>query len=208
MFEPNSPFNRFPSACPCCGYATLDARGEYDICTICWWEDDGQDNDDANVVRGGPNSNVSLTRARINFLIDGIFQPSRTDLRDKQDSVESHEQQRYFTFDPASSTVAEPAHGWSTTVRDLDDDPQRSLYSVGDSVHVVVNYRNKTPRSGAIESVIWHHKLQIWHYRIVDPHGRKISKRYDAPDLIAATEMSDNQTLNRSGRSGGNQVGG
>ena len=40
MFDPNLPINRFPNACPCCGYATLDARGEYDICAICWWEDD------------------------------------------------------------------------------------------------------------------------------------------------------------------------
>ena len=26
--------------CPCCGYFTLDERGEYDICPVCFWEDD------------------------------------------------------------------------------------------------------------------------------------------------------------------------
>ncbi|QSQ26555.1 hypothetical protein JY651_17175 [Pyxidicoccus parkwayensis] len=58
------------TACPCCGYATLDDRGHYDICAICFWEDDGQDNDDADTCWGGPNG-VSLSEARLNFLTFG-----------------------------------------------------------------------------------------------------------------------------------------
>jgi hypothetical protein len=27
--------------CPCCGYKTLPGRGDYDLCSVCWWEDDG-----------------------------------------------------------------------------------------------------------------------------------------------------------------------
>src|SRR5437016_11088378 len=54
-------------ACPCCGYRTLDERGGYDICPVCFWEDDGQDDEDADVVRGGPNGKLSLTKARSNF---------------------------------------------------------------------------------------------------------------------------------------------
>lgn len=27
-------------ACPCCGCLTLDERGGYDICPVCFWEDD------------------------------------------------------------------------------------------------------------------------------------------------------------------------
>ncbi|MFL6002579.1 MAG: CPCC family cysteine-rich protein [Nocardioides sp.] len=27
--------------CPCCGYKTLPHRGEYDLCPVCWWEDEG-----------------------------------------------------------------------------------------------------------------------------------------------------------------------
>ena len=200
MFDPNLPINRFPNACPCCGYTTLDGRGEYDICTVCWWEDDGQDNDDANVVRGGPNSNLSLTRARINFLSTGIFQPSRTDLRDKQQPVDSLVQQRFFTFDESTSTIAEPALGWSTTIRELDDDQSRSLYGVGDHVRVVVNYRNKTPRTGTIDTAIWHHKLGIWNYRLVDDTGHSISKRYEAPDLVATSQTSGNNAVNGSRR--------
>lgn len=26
--------------CLCCGYITLETRGEYDICPVCFWEDD------------------------------------------------------------------------------------------------------------------------------------------------------------------------
>jgi hypothetical protein len=60
-------------ACPSCGYPTIDGRGDLDICSVCDWEDDGQDNDDADDVRGGPNSDVSLTDSRLRigtFLIE------------------------------------------------------------------------------------------------------------------------------------------
>jgi hypothetical protein len=53
--------------CPCCGYLTLPERGGYDICPVCFWEDDGQDEHDADTVRGGPNSHLSLNRARKNY---------------------------------------------------------------------------------------------------------------------------------------------
>lgn len=54
-------------ACPCCGYLTLEERGGYDICPVCFWEDDGQDNHNADVVLGGPNGGISLSEARKNF---------------------------------------------------------------------------------------------------------------------------------------------
>ena len=53
--------------CPCCGYATLDEVANYEICELCFWEDDGQDDIDAHECLGGPN-HVSLTEARKNFL--------------------------------------------------------------------------------------------------------------------------------------------
>jgi len=55
-------------SCPCCGYPTLGERGGYEICELCWWEDDGQDDTDADIVRGGPNHGHSLTEARENFM--------------------------------------------------------------------------------------------------------------------------------------------
>jgi hypothetical protein len=53
--------------CPCCGCRTLDERGGFDICPVCFWEDDGQDDSDADAIRGGPNGSLSLTQARQNF---------------------------------------------------------------------------------------------------------------------------------------------
>lgn len=53
--------------CPCCGCPTLDERRAWEICWVCWWEDDGQDDYNASVVLGGPNHEVSLMRARVNF---------------------------------------------------------------------------------------------------------------------------------------------
>lgn len=54
-------------SCPCCGYFTLAERGAYDICQVCFWEDDGQDDAQADEVWGGPNGSLSLAKARENF---------------------------------------------------------------------------------------------------------------------------------------------
>ncbi|MEU0484055.1 CPCC family cysteine-rich protein [Streptosporangium sp. NPDC006013] len=56
-----------PYPCPCCGFLTLEERGMYEICPVCFWEDDGQDDHDADAVRGGPNYELSLTQGRRNF---------------------------------------------------------------------------------------------------------------------------------------------
>lgn len=60
--------------CPCCGFPTLGTRGQYEICTVCDWEDDGQDDVDADVVMEGPNGQLSLTAARANFAEHGYSQ--------------------------------------------------------------------------------------------------------------------------------------
>lgn len=39
----------------------------FEICPVCFWEDDGQDDADADEVFGGPNGNLSLTQARANY---------------------------------------------------------------------------------------------------------------------------------------------
>jgi Cysteine-rich CPCC len=56
-----------PFACPCCASLTLPTRGDYELCPVCFWEDDGQDDHDADVARGGPNGRLSLTQARANY---------------------------------------------------------------------------------------------------------------------------------------------
>ena len=56
-----------PYACPCCGYLTLPKLGDDEICPVCFWHDDGQDDPRADEVWGGPNYSLSLTQARANF---------------------------------------------------------------------------------------------------------------------------------------------
>ena len=63
-----------PLRCPCCGFKTLGERCNFDICAVCFWEDDGQDDDDADEVRGGPNGAISLAQGRENYREFGASQ--------------------------------------------------------------------------------------------------------------------------------------
>ncbi len=56
------------SRCPCCGYYTfLEVdRGMYDICPVCFWEDDSEQEKNPNYA-GGANR-VSLIEARKNYI--------------------------------------------------------------------------------------------------------------------------------------------
>ena len=59
--------------CPGCGYPTITERGDYEICKVCNWEDDGYDDDrksifDAFLVENkisGPNGRLTLIENRI-----------------------------------------------------------------------------------------------------------------------------------------------
>ena len=54
--------------CPCCGFYTFDERpnGNYDICKVCFWEDDPIQSVDER-CEGGANR-VSLAQARKNYI--------------------------------------------------------------------------------------------------------------------------------------------
>ncbi len=68
-----------PLRCPCCGCRTARRAGGFEICPVCFWEDDGQDDHDAEVIRGGPNGALSLTQARANYLRCGACEESMVD---------------------------------------------------------------------------------------------------------------------------------
>ena len=51
--------------CPCCDYISLSERGQYLICPICFWEDEGLDIDTPDEY-SGPNHGT-LRKARKNF---------------------------------------------------------------------------------------------------------------------------------------------
>ena len=53
-------------ACPCCDYLTLsEPPGSFDVCLVCFWEDDNVQRDDPS-FRGGANDE-SLNEARANY---------------------------------------------------------------------------------------------------------------------------------------------
>lgn len=77
--------------CPCCGYKTLNSEHEYDICPICYWEEDYFQFEDFD-LEGGANYKVSLRQAQINFIEFGacerdmiryIRKPNVNDVKDK-----------------------------------------------------------------------------------------------------------------------------
>lgn len=101
-------------ACPCCGYRTLEERYVFEICTVCWWEDDGQDNEDADTARGGPNYGISLSLGRLNFIRHGIYDPKRKDLIAIKDEPAKFERGRIFEIEGAY--LIEKGSDWRTKI--------------------------------------------------------------------------------------------
>jgi hypothetical protein len=52
--------------CACCGYLTKLNPGSYQICPVCWWEDDPAVEWNGPEAHSGPNR-ISLNGARANF---------------------------------------------------------------------------------------------------------------------------------------------
>jgi Cysteine-rich CPCC len=61
--------------CPCCGCRTLEAPAAMMLCPVCWWEDDGQEDEDASEIRLTVNGHLSLTEARSSFVRCGAADP-------------------------------------------------------------------------------------------------------------------------------------
>lgn len=75
-------------ACQVCGNYTISEHGTFNICPVCFWEDDGL-YEDPDEVRDGPNEDLSLTQARRNFkefgavskrLLQYVRQPEKSEL--------------------------------------------------------------------------------------------------------------------------------
>lgn len=60
--------NTMKYPCPCCGNKTMSQPdyGSFEICPVCYWEDDSVQFEDPDYF-GGANS-VSLNKARENYL--------------------------------------------------------------------------------------------------------------------------------------------
>lgn len=62
--------------CPCCGCLTFSGRGMYDICPVCFWEDEGTYHDRNPDEPSGANHGLTLTVARANYAAIGACSPS------------------------------------------------------------------------------------------------------------------------------------
>ncbi|MGZ5842559.1 MAG: CPCC family cysteine-rich protein [Xanthobacteraceae bacterium] len=83
VIKPSQPTKSF--RCPCCKFKTLHGRGNYEVCCVCYWEDDGQDEADAELVLGGPNGNLSLRQAQINFeRLGAVEEQFKSSVRDPE----------------------------------------------------------------------------------------------------------------------------
>lgn len=79
-------------ACPCCGYKTFEEQpnGSYNVCQVCFWEDDPIQLDNPN-YEGGANR-VSLSQGQKNFIefgaceremIKNVRKPTKNEQRDE-----------------------------------------------------------------------------------------------------------------------------
>jgi len=50
-------------------------RAQDESCQVCYWHDDGQDEEDADEVWGGPNGSLSLSQGRRNYATYGAVEP-------------------------------------------------------------------------------------------------------------------------------------
>ena len=57
---------RIITTCKSCGFPTLNPTRFFEICQLCNWQDDVQDEHDADIAYGAPNGE-SLTESRIEF---------------------------------------------------------------------------------------------------------------------------------------------
>jgi hypothetical protein len=61
--------------CPCCGYKTIDSDGNYEICPICFWEDDPFQK--MNEYDVGANT-IPLVEAQKNYIRYGACEEKAT----------------------------------------------------------------------------------------------------------------------------------
>lgn len=90
-YEPEDPTPR--EQCPCCDYISLAERGNYLICRICFWEDDGLDVDELD-VSSVANTGITLREGRHNFKAFGACELAM------KKHVLSELERKYFDYKP------------------------------------------------------------------------------------------------------------
>jgi hypothetical protein len=86
--------------CPCCDYLTLTERGQYEICEVCFWEDDGTQSPDGY---SAPNR-LFLVMGQENFLKLGACDEFAVSMV-KKDAKSRYKKQDYSTLNLNSKQV-------------------------------------------------------------------------------------------------------
>jgi len=113
--------------CPCCGYKTLPERGHYDLCPVCWWEDDG---DIEPWQISGPNGQT-LLEAQQQYLSEtrpyrrrpGKVRPPRR--REARDSG-------WQPYDPTDELMARVQRTYEERRRDWEVEHRRVAQEIED----------------------------------------------------------------------------
>lgn len=87
-------------ACPCCDYLTLTERGQYEICEVCFWEDDGTQSLDGY---SAPNR-LFLVMGQENFIKLGACD-ERAVSKVKNDAKSHYKKQNYNTLNRNAEQV-------------------------------------------------------------------------------------------------------
>ncbi len=97
--------------CPCCGYKVFDQSGNYEICPICFWEDDSVQSADPWFT-GGANR-PSLHEAQRNYVQYGAMeQRFQGNVRKPTDKDEKDQEWR---------PVNESDRNFVTTPREIEE---------------------------------------------------------------------------------------
>ena len=85
--------------CPCCYYVVIAERDIYDICSVCYWEDEGIKWDSEIDLESVANHGLTLREARKNFIEFGA--------RDQKwiGKVVSKENRTKFEFNPPKNAL-------------------------------------------------------------------------------------------------------
>lgn len=92
--------------CPCCGHRTLTAAGDYELCPVCGWEDDGASRDRPLVYDGGPNG-ISLAQAQRRYQRYGCSYPEDPNHRSPRP-----DEPRDPEWTPADDPTADPVQDY------------------------------------------------------------------------------------------------
>ena len=106
MVESNKPDAEYP--CPCCGFLVFqDEPGSYDICPICFWEDDLSQ---LRFPKTTGANHVSLIEGQANYARAGVCELRFKDRVRAPDPAELRED-GWRLLDPQTDRIEEPLPG-------------------------------------------------------------------------------------------------